>query len=212
MSGIDNAGGIVGKYNPSNMRNTAAFLADSMRALGYYDEQDGILVAVKPNSWRKSWLHRANKTYQRAQAYSDDQIHRIMVIQHEETVKSIIEYIRLAKAKNEKLHQIEKEIDEWIPPCKELEAVKNHARVRIGEELTSEKYIADLEEVTEMPLDDSPEAVRKFKQAYIAEKKAIAEDAYEMYMSDIESVARMRDVISIFEREFGLNGTENGRS
>ena len=121
--------------------------------------------------------------------------------------KKVSDYKRCAEKEtemNRKYQKVRDEVEQWVPPTKDHNGIKKFALEQIDMCMTKQKYIDEDIELSKEILDDSKEAVEKYRAEYIADCQKDVDRAYKAYQEELKRVANKNE----FMRKF-LESLEN---
>ena len=158
----------------------------------------------EPDSYYEKRYNEAVDKLKAAKDMTFDEVLSQMVERH---AKKISDYKRCAEKEteiNRKYQKVRDEVEQWIPPTKNHNGIKKFALEQIDMCMTKQKYIDEYIELSKEVLDDSKEAVEKYRTEYIADCQKEVDRAYESYQAELKRVADKNE----FMRKF-LESLEN---
>ena len=159
----------------------------------------------EPSSYYEKRYNEAVDKLKAAKGMTFNEALSQMVERHTKKVSDYKRYAEKATEMNRKYQKVRDEVEQWVPPTKAHNGIKKFALEQIDMCMAKQKYIDEYIELSKEVLDDSKEAVEKYRAEYIADCQEEVDIAYESYQAELKQVADKNE----FMRKF-LESLENG--
>ena len=143
----------------------------------------------EPDSYYKERYDRAIDRLKEVKDMSFDEALAQMREHYNKRIAGYKQFVESAIEKNKKYQKIRDEVEQWIPPTEDHNGIKKFALEQIDVSMTKQKYIDEYIELSKQPLDDSNEAVEKYRAEYIDDCQKEVNRAYESYKDELKRVA-----------------------
>lgn len=190
------------------------FLKLCIRAFGVaIDQKDESLscpayVKIEPDNYYEKRYNEAIDKLKLAKDMTFDEALQQMREYYSERISNYKHYVEKEIEKNNKYQKIRDEIEEWIPPTKDHNGIKEFALNQIDMCMTKQKYIDEYIELSKEVLDDSKEAVEKYHTEYINDCQKELDRAYKSYQNELKQVAERNEFMQKFLDSIGSDEAE----
>lgn len=152
----------------------------------------------EPNSYYEKRYNEAVDKLKVAKDMTFNETLSQMIKCHSKRVSDYKRFVEKETEMNKKYQKVRDEVEQWIPPTKEHNGIKKFALEQIDMSMTKQKYIDEYIELSNQVLDDSKEAVEKYRIEYIADCQRDVDRAYEAYQEELKRVADKNEFMKKF--------------
>lgn len=152
----------------------------------------------EPDSYYEKRYNEAVNKLKAAKDMTFNEALSQMIERHSKKVSDYKRYAEKEIEMNRKYQKVRDEVEQWIPPTKDHNGIKKFALEQIDICMTKQKYIDEYIELSNQVLDDSKEAVEKYRAEYIADCQKYVDRAYEAYHEELKRVADKNEFMQKF--------------